>query len=82
MSYRVILSDIEGKRSVESPENPFEEYGWAKEYVESELCSHADDAYRKACIVHPDGTREYWQTFTTHEMRSDRRADWCREVKP
>lgn len=79
MSYRVILSDYDGKNPVESPENPFETYDWAFEYVESELRSHADGAYRKACIVHPDGHHEYWQTSTTHEVRTDRRAQWAKE---
>lgn len=47
-------------------------------FAKKELEDYEKWGAREACIVHPDGTKEYWCTETTLTAVPDK-DDWCDE---
>lgn len=56
----------------------FKTYRTAARHVRKELVNPEAWGARRACIVHPDGTREYWRTEITL-VAIQAEDDWCDE---
>lgn len=48
-------------------------------FVKDELEFFERWGAREACVIHPDGTKEYWRTETTLTATPTDDYDWCDE---